>query len=173
MEVQAPAVPVAPIIAAPVAPVVPAPINLRNRLAVRAALLSGTAAFFLSIPFGAFALLGMAAGGTLAVWVYRRGSGQALSMANGARLGWITGVFLFALALVNFTITVALDPQYFDRVRDEVMKRSALPEAEVRQVAELLVSPLGVGGIVFAMFVAFTLAPTLGGAVGAKLFDRR
>jgi hypothetical protein len=115
----------------------------------------------------------MVLGGVLAVWVYRRGSGQGLSMANGARLGWITGVFLFVLALVSLTMTVALEPSYLDQLRDEIAKRSALPEAEVRQLTQLLFSPLGIGMMVIGMFLTSTLPPALGGAVGAKLLDRR
>jgi hypothetical protein len=167
--------PVVPIIVieTPVAPAPPPPINLHNRLAVRAALLGGTAAFFVSAPLGAFGLIGMVLGGMLAVWVYKRGSGQGLSMANGARLGWITGIFLFVLALVSLTMTVALEPGYLDQLRDEIAKRSALPETEVRQVTQLLFSPIGIGLMVLGMFLTSTLPPALGGAVGAKLLDRR
>lgn len=161
-----------PVVAKVETPVTPPPINLRNRHAVRAALLGGTAAFFVSAPLGAFGLIGMVLGGVLAVWVYKRGSGQTLSMANGLRLGWITGVFLFVLALVSLTMTVALEPSYFDHLRDDIAKRSALPEAEVKQLTQILFSPLGIGVLLVGMFFTSTLPPALGGAVGAKLLDK-
>jgi hypothetical protein len=157
----------------PPPPAAPLPINLRNGMAVRAALLGGTAAFFVSAPLGAFGLLGMVAGGVLAVYLYRRRTGQGLSMANGARLGWITGIFLFLLVLVSLTMTVALEPTYFDRLREDVVKRSTLPEAEVRQLTELFFSPIGLGALILGTFITSTLAPALGGAVGAKLLERR
>lgn len=148
------------------------PINLRNKAAVRAALLACLAVFFLSIPLGALALLGMVLGGGFAVYLYRRGTGQSLSVANGARLGWITGIFLFVLILLNFTAVVALQPNYLEELRQEITKNAILPEAEVRRVIDLIFTPIGIGAMLVGMFVMSTLPPALGGAVGAKLLDR-
>lgn len=94
-------------------------------------------------------------------------------MANGARLGWITGIFLFLLVLISLTMTVALEPAYFDHLRDDIVKRSQLPEAEVRQLTEIFFSPIGIAALLLGTFITSTLAPALGGAVGAKLLDRR
>lgn len=148
------------------------PINLRNKAAVRAALLACLAVFFLSIPLGALALLGMVLGGGFAVYLYRRGTGQSLSVANGARLGWITGIFLFVLILLNFTAVVALQPNYLEELRQEITKNAILPEAEVRRVIDLIFTPIGIGAMLIGMFVMSTIPPALGGAVGAKLLDR-
>jgi hypothetical protein len=170
-EVLEPEVAVQPEIVAP-EPVL-LPINLRNKAAVRAALLAGLAVFFVSIPLGALAFLSMAIGGGFAVYLYRRGTGQTLSVANGARLGWITGIFVFLLILLNFTLAVALQPNYFEELRQEITKRSIMPEAQVRQIVDLVFTPVGIGAMLIGMFLLSTLPPALGGAVGAKLFHRR
>jgi len=149
------------------------PINLRNKAAVRAALLACLAVFFISIPLGALALIGMVLGGGFAVYLYRRGTGQTLSVVNGARLGWITGIFLFVLILLNFTAVVALQPNYLEELRQEITKHSVLPEADVRQFIDLIFTPVGIGAMLIGMFIVSTIPPALGGAVGAKLFHRQ
>lgn len=156
----------------PVAPAEPTAINLTNRSAVRAALPAGFAAFFLSGPLGALGLLALVGGGVFAVFLYRRSTGQSISAANGARLGWITGVFLFVLLLLSFTASIALEPTFFDDLQKQIMDRAALPEADVRQIMSLVRTPMGIAAMVFGMFLSSTLPPALGGAVGAKLLGR-
>jgi len=39
-------------------------------------------------------LITLVAAGVLAAYLYRRGSGQALNREWGARVGWITGIFV-------------------------------------------------------------------------------
>jgi hypothetical protein len=159
-------------VAAAAAAVEPAVINLANRSAVRAALFSGLAAFLLSAPLGGLGLLVLIGGGTFAVFLYRRSTGQTLSMANGARLGWITGIFLFILLLLTFTASYALQPTFMADLQKEITLRSALPEADVHQVIDMLRSPLGIAAMLLGMFLTSTLPPALGGAVGAKLLGR-
>ena len=147
-------------------------VSLRNRYAVRSALLAGLAAFFLQAPLGAMGVLVMLAGGMFAVFLYRRSTGQLLSVANGARLGWITGVFLFVLLLVTFTASVALEPTFFTDLETQITSRSTLPQAEVQQIIAMLRTPLGIAAMILGMFLSATLPPAIGGAVGAKLLGR-
>jgi hypothetical protein len=147
-------------------------INLRNGFAVRAALLAGVAAFFLSAPLGALGLVVMIAGGIFAVYLYRRSTGQRLTVANGAKLGWITGLFLFVLLLITFTLSAALEPGFFDQLQAEAARRSALPAAEVERVVALLRTPAGIFVLILGMFLSSTLPPAAGGAIGAKLLGR-
>ena len=147
-------------------------VNLHNRYAVRSALLAGLAAFFLSAPLGALGLLVLIAGGVFAVFLYRKSTGQLLSVANGARLGWITGIFLFALLLLTFTASVALEPTFFTDLETQIASRSTLPPNEVRQIMDMLRTPMGIAAMVLGMFVSSTLPPAIGGAVGAKLLGR-
>lgn len=170
-ETVEPAVEEIPVAPAAIAPE-PTAINLANRAAVRAALFSGLAAFFLSAPLGALGLFVLVGGGALAVFLYRRSTGQVLSMANGARLGWITGIFLFVLLLLTFTASFALQPTFMADLQKEISSRSSLPEAEVRQVIDVLSSPVGIIAMLLGMFLSSTLPPALGGAVGAKLLSR-
>ena len=134
--------------------------------------MAGIAAFFLSAPLGALGLIALVGGGIFAVFLYRRSTGQSISIANGARLGWITGIFLFVLLLLSFTISFALQPTFFDDLQKEITQRAVLPEADVRQIVQMLRTPIGIGAMLFGMFLSSTLPSALGGAVGAKLLGR-
>src|SRR2546427_7172180 len=75
----------APLLPAALPPPVPPPIGFHNGPAVRIALMAGSLAFLLSILSGqlalpqTFALLWLIAAGFLAVFLYRRRTGQRLS----------------------------------------------------------------------------------------------
>jgi hypothetical protein len=158
--------------AIPEAIVQPTSITLGNRAAVKTSLLAGFLAYVLSGPLGSLGLLALVAGGAFAAWHYRRSTGQPVSMRSGARLGWITGVFLFVLLLVTFTASVALEPNFFEQMQKQVVERAALPPEDVQQVMTLIRTPVGIAAILLAMFLSATLPPMLGGAVGAKLWGR-
>lgn len=150
----------------------PLRINLRNGFAVRAGLLAGLAAFFLSAPLGALGLFVMVAGGIFSVYLYRRSTGQRVTVANGAKLGWITGIFLFVLLLLSFTASLLLQPDFLTQLQSEVARRSTLPEADVQQVIALMRTPAGLVALIVGMFLSSTLPPAAGGAIGAKLLSR-
>lgn len=156
----------------PVTAAEPAAITLANRAAVRAALPAGFAAFFLSGPLGALGLVALVGGGVFAVYLYRRSTGQSVSAANGARLGWITGLFLFVLLLLSFTASIMLEPTFFDDLQKQITERATLPEADVQRIISMVRTPLGIAAMVLGMFLSSTLPPALGGAVGAKLLGR-
>ena len=161
-----------PPIAAPPPP--PLAINFRNAIAVRVALLAGTLAFMVSAVLGPMGLIALAAGGFFAVYLYRRRTGAILSVANGARLGWISGIFVFAIAIFVFTVQmVTLTPAaMMTTLREQMTKNYAATEVQINQVITFLASPSGIGTIVLFSFVMITLLPALGGAVGAKLLNR-
>ena len=166
-----------PVVIAPIIPVAPPPplaINFHNAIAVRVSLLAGTMAFLFSALLGPLGLLALAAGGFFAVFLYRRRTGAILSVANGARLGWLSGIFIFAIAIMVFTIQlVALSPSaLMNGLREQMSKNYSVTEAQVNQVITFLASPSGIGTIVLFSFVMITLLPALGGAVGAKLLNR-
>jgi hypothetical protein len=167
-----------PVVAAPPPPSAePAPlaaINFRNAIAVRVALLAGALAFLMSAVLGPLGLIALAAGGFFAVYLYRRRTGAILSVANGARLGWISGIFVFAIAMLVFTIQmVAASPsEMMNALRDQMAKNYSATEAQINQVITFLGSPSGIGTIVLFSFFMITLLPALGGAVGAKLLNR-
>lgn len=171
-----------PLPEAAVAPL-PAEISFRNAVAVRVGFLVAGLGIFTtnltallgSVPlqFLAFISLSMASG-YLAVWLYRRRTGQELSVKSGAQLGWITGVLSFLIVVVILTLTIALVG--FDQLetafRDPAVTGSIAP-AEMERLlnnpaalATALAFTLGV------IFGAYTVAASVGGAVGAKLLHK-
>jgi hypothetical protein len=163
----------------PVAPP-PAPpaINFRNAIAVRVALLAGLVAvmlFMLSAVLGPLGLIALAAGGFFAVYLYHRRTGARLSVANGARLGWISGIFIFAIAGLVFTIQlVTVSPSVIgNEVREQMAKNYSATEAQIHQMISFVTSPSGIGTIVLFSFCLVTVLAALGGAVGAKLLNRQ
>ena len=78
-----------PIIVAPPPPSPPAeppPISFRNATAVRVALASGIPMFLVSAIAGPLALAVPVAGGFFAVYLYRRRTGERMTVLAGARL---------------------------------------------------------------------------------------
>jgi hypothetical protein len=163
---------------------VPREIGFHNVLAVRIgflmALLSSIVIellapfLFVVVPI----VTGLMTAGGAAVYFYSKKSGQRLTVRNGSRMGWITGIFCFVIFLVMTTINfiaVSLDkgiPQFF---KDELTKHSP-PTADVDQLIKALQTPEGLGAFVFMlialMFIVFTILPTIGGAISAKFSAR-
>jgi hypothetical protein len=170
-----PPIPVAPVVAAPQPPI----ISFRNGPAVRIALGMGFLAFMCLLVVGQLALpealifVWLAAAGFLAVFLYRRSTGQRLSVVNGARLGWISGIFGFAIVTVILTMCVIAlsEPSVVTALREQIKTRG-IPEANLDQMIEALHSPAGITSALGLFFLLFTILPAFGGAVGAKLLDR-
>jgi hypothetical protein len=168
----APPIPVA-------APAPPLVISFRDGAAVRIALSMGCLAFLCLLVAGQLALpqalifVWLAAAGFLAVFLYRRSTGKKLSVMNGARLGWISGIFGFVIVTIILTLfVVALsEPSVVTALREQIKTRG-IPEANLDQVIQALHSPSGVTQAVGMFFLLFTVLPAFGGAVGAKLLDR-
>jgi hypothetical protein len=165
----------------PVAAIAPAPpvINFRNGTAVRIALGMGVLAFACLLVVGrlpvpqALIFVWLAAAGFLAVFLYRRRTGQRLSVVNGARLGWISGIFGFVLVTIILTMfVIALsEPSVVTALREQT-KTSGIPDATFDQMIQALHSPAELTSILGVSFLLFTILPAFGGAVGAKLLDR-
>jgi hypothetical protein len=158
-------------------------ISFRNRTAVRVGLLAAaSASLLISVPIPMYLnilwmLVWLVASGFLAVYLYRRRTGEELSVRKGARMGWMTGIFCFVIATVFFTITVlavsskgGLAPFY----REQLSAQAG--GAEVQQLLRVLESPTGLATVIFfsllMLFFLFTLLPTLGGAMGAKVLQK-
>ena len=162
----------------------PVPISFHNANAVRAGFftaiiiwvlmivpINGVAGLLLKI----FVLLG---GGFMAVIFYSKRTGQHLTVAAGARLGWITGVLFYVIWILFFTITIlALQDQggLLEAYKKQLQETNA-PADTIRQVTEIMQSPEVFGAMILLMlamvFVAFTLPMILGGAVAAKALDK-
>ena len=157
----------------------PLVISFHNGPAVRIALSMGFLAFLCLLVVGQLALpqalifVWLAAAGFLAVFLYRRSTGQRLSVMNGARLGWISGIFGFVIVTIILTLfVIALsEPSVVATLREQVKTRG-IPEANLDQMIEALRSPSGITSALGLFFLLFTVLPAFGGAVGAKLLDR-
>lgn len=170
------------------APTVPetnlAVISFHNAPAVRSAFITAVLIWVLMIiPIGGvaglllkgFVLLG---GGFIAVIYYTRRTGQLLTVAAGARLGWITGVLFYAIWMIFFTITIlVLQDQggLLEAYKKQLQESNASAET-IQQITEIMQSPDVFAAMMVLMlamvFVAFTLPMILGGAAAAKALER-
>jgi hypothetical protein len=167
------------------APDSPGVISFHNMKAVSAAFYTAILIWVLMvIPLGGgavglflklFVLLG---GGFLAVIFYSRRTGQLLSVAAGARLGWITGVLFYVIWMLFFTVTIlVLQDQggLMEAYRKQLQEANA-PADSIKQITEIMQSPEAFGAAILLMlaivFVAFTLPMILGGAAAAKALGR-
>lgn len=111
--------------------------------------------------------------GFVAALIYNGRSPEPLSVRSGARLGWMTGFWVFLLfALISALMSVYIsDPAIRDQIKS-LPNISRMPEA-----AKLLDNPRQflinlAGTLVLAFFMATILAG-LGGMLGAKFNTHR
>ena len=164
--------PPTPAVAAPQPP----PLNFHNLVAVRIAFVFAPVAFLLSwIP--ALNLLLWIAAGFLAVYFHRRRTGVPLNVRSGVRLGWITGVLMFAVTTVIFTLTVvplAANGGIVTLFRQQLKNNASDPN--VQEALRMLETTPGLAAILlvmlFMLFVFITLLSMAGGALGSKFVSR-
>ncbi|MEO8125523.1 MAG: hypothetical protein ABI822_00450, partial [Bryobacteraceae bacterium] len=156
---------------------------LARVIAVRVGFMAaGMMTLLLAFPIPSFLaaiwqLFLLPAGGFFSVYLYARRTGEPVSVKAGARMGWITGIFCFAIMTVFFTVSVFQIatsgglPEFF---REQVNQRGT-PDL-MNQFNEILSSPAGVATLLFGMllvfFVMLTVLPVVGGALGAKVLEK-
>ena len=153
----------------------PSALNFHNLVALRTAFVMAPVAFLLSwIP--ALNLVLWIAAGFLAVFFHRRRTGDLLNVRAGVRLGWITGVIMFAITTVIFTLTVvplAANGGIANLFRQQ-LKNPADPN--VQEALRMLETAPGIATVLlvmlFMLFVFITLLSMAGGALGAKFVSR-
>lgn len=163
----------------------PAAINFHNRHARRAALLAAPAAtFVLTIPLPG--ILGMIwqflvlmGSGLLTYTLYTRWSGETLSLQNGARLGWLTGILTFVIFLIMATLLITfliLNPEVFTQAMQQ-MQSMGMQDASLEPLKSFQSNPQNFAGALLVglpfFFVLFTLPAGLGGALAARWFGGR
>lgn len=155
-------------------PAEPPPISFRNAIAVRVALATGIPMFLLSAVAGPLALAVPVAGGFFAVYLYRRRTGQKVTVLAGARLGWISGIIVFAIVTVVLTLVMLMlsQPDFVQSMRDQMAKMSSVSQDELTKRIDLLRTPSGLALGLLDTFLSYTLLTALGGAVGAKILNR-
>ena len=160
-----------PVIAEVVAPP-PIAISFRNPLAVRIGLFLALLTFLLLVLLGPFIVLWMLVAGGLAAWIYRMRTGELVTLAAGARLGWITGMFTFVILMVVISLAALMltDQTFVDTFISQMSQRGSSDTA--RQVVSALQSPGKLAGVLVETFIFCGILPVLGGLLGAKLFGR-
>lgn len=157
----------------------PASVTFRNGVAVRVGLLAAAVVQLittLSAAAGAALLMPVLAlaGGFYSVVLFARRTGAQLSPINGARMGWMTGIFFFAISLFFMAGTALLTGG--DQLRkafQDGAKISGVPPEVAQQLEKVTSDPasfafLIVSSLVF-QFIIVTLLFSAGGALGAKL----
>lgn len=165
---------------APAAATVPlTEINFRNGAAVRVGFLAAAIVQLLttlSAAVGAslFLPIILFAGGFYSVLLYRRRTGAGLTVVNGVRIGWMTGVFSFVIMTVFFTLGIAMlagSDQLMKAYQDSASNLGLPPDA-AKQIEKLMQDPAAFGlSILFGLalqFLLLTVICSLGGLVGAK-----
>lgn len=111
----------------------------------------------------------LCAAGFAAAKIYKGHSPEPLSPAAGARLGWMTGLWLFLVFAVSATLTSIYLASPGGR---EALK--ALPN--IPELAKMVDNPhqflMSVLASIIPTFFMVTLLPGLGGMLGAKLVTR-
>ena len=165
---------VVPTVAVPDAPPPPSalPLNFHNPIAVRVAFTVALVATLLSwIP--ALNVVMWVAAGFSAVYLYRRRTGVFLNVRAGVRLGWITGVLMFVITTVIFTLTVipaAANGSIANLFKQQFKNAS---DPNVQEALRMLETGPGIATILlatlFMLFCFITLLAMAGGALGAKM----
>jgi hypothetical protein len=172
-ETEAPAPPPLP----PLVPSVPN-IDFHNRIAVRAGFVAavlGVALNMVPLPLAPLRLLvGFLAAGVLAAYLYRRRTGQALSVRSGARIGWITGIFGFTITTVLSTlVTLAASSQ---GKLTEILRSQAPDPSQAEMINQVMREPATLVVVILIslvmLFILLTALPILGGALCAKFLEK-
>ena len=166
--------PAAPAAAGPQPPA----LTFHNLVAVRIAFVVAPVAFLL-LGLPALSVLLWVAAGFLAVCFQRRRTGVLLNVRAGVRLGWITGVLMFAITTVIFTLTVvpAVANGGVALLRQQLQVQLKNPtDPGVQEALRMLETAPGMATILvvmlFMLFVFITLLSMAGGALGAKFVSR-
>lgn len=145
----------------------PAPLGFRNPVAIKIALLVAIFATLLSfLPY-----INWLAAGFFAVFFYRRRTGALLNMESGVRMGWITGVLMFAIMALLLSASII----FFHAAGGIAVIQAELKNAvdpRVIEALKLLESGPDVARLMIQLFVFTTLLSMAGGALGAKVVGR-
>jgi hypothetical protein len=158
--------PPAPVPLAPTA----LPMNFRNPVAMRISFTAAILAAMLSwVPFLNVVLwLGA---GYFAVFFYRRRTGHFLNVGAGLRMGWITGVMVFAIVAVLFTaFVIVFNASGGIEVLQSQFRNASDPR--VREALQTLRSGSGIAVFLMQLFLFITCLSMVGGALCAKLAGR-
>ncbi len=152
-------------------------VGFDNPFALRASFFAASMAVLLDLMpiLNLFAVLWALGAGFAAVMIYKRRTGQGLSVRNGAKLGWITGVLTLVLLTVLLTVMVVIIATNWPMMRELLVSRAGQDPrmAELLRVIEdrnLLLTVMPVSLVLtFSLFAGACVA---GGALGAKVTSK-
>jgi hypothetical protein len=156
----------------PPLPAIPTAVNFHNSVAVRIAFLVASIASMLdALPaLNLLFLIWSACAGFVSVVLYRRSTGQTLSVRGGAKMGWITGVLNSVIMIVLFTVTFAMSSAEFTASMRQQIHTLAPSDPTA---ASFLDNPVSLATVILfsllMVFVVFTGACMAGGALGARI----
>lgn len=168
---------------APSAPVVPR-INFGNPIAVRIALLCASLSILVGAGLSAISpvlrfacclwTIGM---GFLAALIYGKRTNLTVSVNDGMRLGWMSGVFAFIIQFVLTSVAalMALRAGTLREILNQALEQMPAQGEAMRQAIESLTpAQLGVGILISAAMQFFLTAALsiAGGALGAKVMEK-
>lgn len=114
-------------------------------------------------------------GGFYAAVLYMRRTGAPLTVIEGARVGWITGIFTFVITTVFFTAGMAALTASGDlgRAWEESLAKMNLSSDAIERFRKMISDPKTfaftlIAGLIFQFFF-LTIFCSLGGALGARL----
>ena len=155
------------------------PLGFGNLEAIRCAYSGAALAAVLShIPLvNVLCFIWYPGAGFLSVYNYRRRTGLTPTTSEGAKLGWITGVFTFVISLATLALVFLVprqDGSVVEIIRQQISEYPAQEELK-RQMLELLDNPSALAILVLiylAMFFVLVAGlTTAGGALGAKVLE--
>ncbi len=178
---EAPRMILAPPVIPPKLPSDETRVSFANPAALRIAFAAAALSILLdSIPFLSilFILWSMGAG-FMAVWMYRRRTGKAVSVPNGVRLGWITGVFTFVILTVLVTVVVlaiSSNSTLAAQIHQQLAGMAA-HDPNYKQALNVFENPATLATTIiyslFTFFVLLSLASVAGGALGARFSNKQ
>jgi len=142
----------------------PLPLNFHNRAAVKIALLVAGLATLLSFLL----YLNWFLAGFLAVFLYRRRTGQALNLESGVRMGWITGLMTFGI-MVLILGCFGVSVHAIGGVTAFQSEFKGMMDPRMTEFLKILSSPSELAMVLVQFFVFTTLLSMAGGALGVKL----
>jgi hypothetical protein len=144
--------------------------NFRNPVAMRIAFTAAILGALLSWVPVLNVILWLGAG-YFAVFFYRRRTGHLLNLGAGLRMGWITGVMMFAIVAVLFSaFIIVFNVSGGIEVLQSQFRNASDPK--VQEALQTLRSGSGIAIFLMQLFLFITCLSMVGGALGAKLVGR-
>ena len=180
IAVEQPAPPVPEILAPPPVEAWPGAPSFHHPVAVRVGLFVASIATFLCLAAPIGFVIWLPSAGFISVYLFSRRTGQSLSVRNGARMGWISGILSFLIITVLFTIiAVAVAnrpgglPGFF---REQLSNAKSIPSQDLERAIEMLANPVQ-QAVIYLFFLLFwfmviSVFCTAGGAIGAKVLAK-